>query len=47
MQIQTLEGRVAIVTGASSGIGRAVAAELARGGAQLVLAARRQAELVP
>ena len=43
--MQSLLERVAIVTGASSGIGRATAALLAREGARVVLAARRQPEL--
>src|SRR5437867_5168908 len=42
---QTLIGKVAIVTGASSGIGAATAWELARRGARVVLAARRTHEL--
>src|SRR5512132_1808928 len=37
----TLDGKVAIITGASSGIGEATAREFARGGAITVLAARR------
>ena len=40
-----LEGRVALVTGASSGIGSGIAAMLAMEGAGVVLAARREAEL--
>lgn len=36
-----LEGRVAIVTGASSGIGKATAISLARAGVKVAMAARR------
>lgn len=42
----SLQGKVAVVVGASSGMGRATATLLARNGAQVMLAARREAKLL-
>lgn len=41
----TLEQRIALVTGASQGVGRAIALELAAVGADVAVCSRRQAEL--
>lgn len=43
--MQQLQNKVAIITGASSGIGRVAAQVFAREGASLVIGARRQSEL--
>ena len=43
--MNTLENKVAIVTGASAGIGRATARLFAKEGATVVVAARRESEL--
>jgi len=43
--MSSMSGKVALITGASSGIGRATAEAFAARGAKVVLAARREAEL--
>src|SRR3546814_2845247 len=43
--VKELNGRVAIITGGGSGIGRATAIALAEAGVSILLAGRRQAQL--
>lgn len=44
---KTFEGRVAIITGGATGIGNAIARELARLGGTVVLASRKEEKLAP
>ena len=44
--MSNIQSKVVIITGASSGIGTAVAKDLATKGAKLVLAARREERLI-
>jgi NADP-dependent 3-hydroxy acid dehydrogenase YdfG len=46
VEVESLQDRVAVVTGASSGIGAAVATALNAGGAHVALAARREEALL-
>ncbi|ANF49164.1 oxidoreductase [Chryseobacterium glaciei] len=43
--MQNIEGKVVTITGASSGMGKAIAVELAKNGAKVVLGARRTEQL--
>ena len=43
--MQNLKGKVVVITGASSGMGKAIAMELAKNGAKVVLGARRTEQL--
>src|SRR6478672_4537774 len=45
MTEQSLQGKVALLTGASSGLGRAFAVALSRAGVKVFLAARREEKL--
>ncbi len=45
LQLFSLQGKTAVVTGGNSGIGQAMAFALGQAGASLILVARRQAEL--
>nr|WP_294873425.1 SDR family oxidoreductase [uncultured Pedobacter sp.] len=43
--MQNIKGKVVVITGASSGMGKAIAIELAKNGAKVVLGARRTEQL--